>query len=196
MQAKTSDYHVLDSLKDGRTVLVRALTPADRCLLVEGLQHLSVQSLYFRFFIFKDSLSEKELDYFSNVDFVNHVALIAGFYKDGIFSPAGTGRYIVSAETGARALPGRPKRAEFALTVAEEYQRLGFGTILLRHLAAIAAEAGIEELYGLVLPENVNMLNLLRRSGFKYRRSLNAASEWEFTIDLKALPGEGTNPKG
>lgn len=178
MTTKTQDYLAQDKLKDGRAVLVRAIRPEDRCLLQEGMHHLSQQSLYFRFFIYKDRLSEKELDYFTRVDFVKHVALIAGFYENDQFSPAGTGRYIVSA------LPESEDSAEFAVTVAEEYQRLGFGTTLLRHLVKIARANGVKEITALVLPENHKMLQLLAHCGLPFKRTIDDAGEWNISLDL------------
>ena len=178
MTTKTRDYLAYETLKDGRTVLVRAIRPQDKCLLAEGMHHLSKQSLYCRFFIYKDSLSEKELDYFTKVDFVKHVALIVGFYENGQFSPAGTGRYIVSTA------PEEAGSAEFALTVAEEYQRLGFGTMLLQHLARIARDNGVKVLIGLVLPENIKMLNLVSHSGLPFKRTIDSGGEWDIRINL------------
>jgi GNAT superfamily N-acetyltransferase len=174
------DYLAFDKLKDGRTVEVRAICPEDKSLLEEGMHHLSKQSLYFRFFIFKNDLSSKELDYFTNLDFVSHVALLAGLFENGRFSPAGTARYIVSSDQAT------PDSAEFAVTVAEEYQSMGFGTVLMRHLAKIARENGLKELTGLVLPENNKMLGLLNKCGLPYTRSIDKAGEWEVRLKLQA----------
>jgi len=172
------DYLAFDKLKDGRTVEVRAICPADKSILEEGMHHLSKQSLYFRFFIYKDSLSTKELDYFTNVDFIKHVALVAGFYDKERFSPAGTARYILSSE------PDKLGTAEFAVTVAEEFQGLGFGTILLRHLEKIARANGVKMLTGLVLPENHKMLSLLNHSDMPLKRELDQAGEWCVSLSL------------
>lgn len=192
MTTKMDSYLAYDKLKNGRTVLVRAICPEDKCLLQEGMHHLSKQSLYFRFFIYKDTLSEKELDYFTTVDFVEHVALVAGFYENGRFSPAATGRYIVAGLSDCK------DSAEFAITVAEEYQRLGFGTIILKHLAAIARINGVKELTALVLPENTKMLGLLKHCGLPLKRAIDQAGEWNVKIDLaEAVPAEEIHhPKG
>jgi len=170
-------YRAFDKSKDGRTLLVRAIRPEDRCFLEEGMHHLSKQSLYFRFFIYKDTLSPKELEYFSNVDFVNHVALLAGFYENGKFSPAGTARYIVSSKS-------QSPSAEFAITVAEEYHHLGVGTILLKHLFDIARANGIKHCTALILPENTKMLGLLHKTGYPVKRILDSAGEWDVQLSL------------
>ena len=74
--------------------------------------------------------------------------------------------------------------AELAVTVAEEYQGLGFATILLRHLITIARANGVTEFAGTVLPNNKKMLNLITRSGLPATRTLNSSGEWEISLIL------------
>ena len=50
--------------------------------------------------------------------------------------------------------------------MVDAYQAQGIGTFLMRHLAAVAREAGLKELIAEVLPENTAMLNVFRRFGF------------------------------
>ena len=59
----------------------------------------------------------------------------------------------------------RPGKAEVAFTVVDQYQGQGIGTELMRHLVAIARDAGLEELVAEVLPDNVPMLKVLEKSG-------------------------------
>ena len=86
--------------------------------------------------------------FFLNIDFESHVALIAKIDEDGRAVIAGGGRYIVF----------RPGKAEIAFTVIDAYQGRGIGTILMRHLAILARDAGLNELTAEVLPENAAML--------------------------------------
>ena len=69
----------------------------------------------------------------------------------------GGGRYIVV----------QPGQAEIAFVVVDAYQGQGIGTILMRHLAILARDAGLKELIAEVLPENTAMLKLFRKFGFK-----------------------------
>ena len=57
-------------------------------------------------------------------------------------------------------------QADIAFVVVDAYQAQGSGRHLLRHLAALAREAGLKELIAEVLPENTAMLNVFRRFGF------------------------------
>jgi GNAT superfamily N-acetyltransferase len=168
-----------DHLRDGRNIIVRAIRPDDKELLQEGMQHLSSQSQYFRFFTHKEKLSEKELAYFTEIDFVKHVALFAGFDDNGVFSPAATARYIVNADSKKHG-----SSAEIAVTVAEEFQGLGFATVLLQHLIKIARQNQVKQFKGTVLPANSRMLNLVTRSGLPCTQKLDDTGEWEITLSL------------
>jgi GNAT superfamily N-acetyltransferase len=66
----------------------------------------------------------------------------------------GGGRYIVA----------KPGAAEVAFAVVDDYQGQGIGSILMRHLVAIARRAGLAELVADVLPENRQMLTFSRSS--------------------------------
>jgi hypothetical protein len=64
-------------LRDGRTVEIRAQRSHDREGLQAAIARSSSGSLYRRFFAVRREFSEKEADYFLDIDFVNHVALVA-----------------------------------------------------------------------------------------------------------------------
>jgi GNAT superfamily N-acetyltransferase len=154
------NYHCQDRLRDGRTIVIRSIHPEDKEFLQEEMRHLSARSRYFRFLSPKKQLTEKELVYFSEVDFVNHVALLACLLIDGQEVPIGTGRYVVQ-EKGEPFFPG----VEVAFEVEDEFHGLGVATILLKHLAKIARLSGINEFVALVLSENRQMLEVFRGSG-------------------------------
>jgi hypothetical protein len=93
--SKVADYCVLEALRDGRAVRIRALKPEDQIGLLEAVRRSSPQSLYRRFFGLKRHFSEEEITYFLNVDFLNHVALVAGIEEDGLPAIVGGARYVV-----------------------------------------------------------------------------------------------------
>ena len=49
--------------------------------------------------------------------------------------------------------------------MVDEYQGQGIGRALMRHLAAIAREAGLKELTAEALPDNISMLKVFEKSG-------------------------------
>jgi RimJ/RimL family protein N-acetyltransferase len=152
-----SEYTVIESLRDGRPCEIRALRPSDRDGLLEAVANMSEEALYRRFFAPKRTFSEKEIDFFVNVDFVGHVALAA--VVDGAI--AGGGRYIMSD----------PGRAEVAFSVDDAHQGQGIASALMRHLVALARDAGLKELIAEVLPGNAPMLKVFERCGLPMRKT-------------------------
>jgi GNAT superfamily N-acetyltransferase len=150
-------YSAIETLRGGCRVEIRALRPDDRADLVAAVGRTSDQSLYRRFFGLKRSFSEQEAAFFVNVDFVNHVALIALIEEGERSVIVGGGRYFVV----------QPGEAEVAFAVIDEYQGRGIGRALMRHLATIARAAGLRTLIAEVLAENTPMLQLFKTSGLQ-----------------------------
>jgi RimJ/RimL family protein N-acetyltransferase len=155
--AKAADYSAVERLRDGRTIEIRALRPDDREDMLAAVDRTSVQSLRRRFFVPKRGFSEKEVSFFMNVDFINHVALVGEIDEDDQPAIVAGGRYIVV----------QPGRAELAFVVVDAYQGKGIGTMLMRHLVSIARDAGLKELTAEVLPENTAMLKVFGGFGFR-----------------------------
>jgi len=149
------DYAAVEALRNGRMVEIRALQPDDREGLLAAVDRTSRQSLYRRFFSFKRSFTDQEIDFYVNVDFVNHVALAALQQEDG--HPVIVG--------GARDIMVQQGSAEVAFVVDDAHQGQGIGGALMRHLTAIARQNGFNELTADVLPENAAMLKVFEASG-------------------------------
>ena len=152
-------YSAFETLRDGRKIAIRALRPGDQAGLIAAVQRSSAQSLYRRFFGLKRHFSDDEIAYFLNVDFVNHVALVAVIEEGGRPVVVGGGRYVVHHQG----------QAEIAFAVVDEYQGQGIGAALMLHLARIAREAGLKEFTAEVLPDNTSMLKVFEKSGLRLR---------------------------
>ncbi len=150
-------YSAIEALHDGRRFEIRALRPDDRADLLAAVSRTSGQSLYRRFFAVRRGFTEPEVAFFLNPDFVDHVALVAVVEESGRPVIVGGGRYVVV----------QPGKAEVAFAVVDQYQGQGIGAALMRHLAAIARGAGLEELIAEVLPDNIPMLKVFEKSGFR-----------------------------
>jgi len=152
---EAATYSTVLTLRDGRTIEIRALRPADRDDLMAAVGRTSGDSLYRRFFSPRRRFTETEVTFFVDVDFVNHVALVAVTQEGGRSVIIGTGRYIVV----------KPGQAEVAFAVMDDYQGHGIGSALVQHLVAIARGAGLQELIADVLPENIAMRKVFEKCG-------------------------------
>ncbi|ACA16071.1 GCN5-related N-acetyltransferase [Methylobacterium sp. 4-46] len=146
-------YAAVEHLRDGQALSIRALRPGDREGLLAAFAGLGERSRTLRFFAPRRGFSEREVDYFVNVDFREHVALVAE--AGGAPTLVGGGRFIVTA----------PGTAELAFAVADAWQGRGVGAALMRHLIALARRSGLSELTAEVLSDNAPMLALFRRCG-------------------------------
>jgi RimJ/RimL family protein N-acetyltransferase len=162
--SEAAKYSAVEVLRDKRRVEIRALRPDDRADLLAAVGRTSKPSLYRRFFAAKGGFTEPEIAFFLNIDFINHVALVAVLEDLGGPRIVGGGRYIVV----------QPGRAEAAFVVIDQYQGQGIGSALLRHLATLACGAGIAELIAEVLPDNTSMLKVFERSGFRLNTRLES----------------------
>jgi GNAT superfamily N-acetyltransferase len=142
-------------LADGTVVRTRQLRPSDREKLRNGFARLSPQSKYRRFFSVPATLSERSLDYLTNTDGQNHVAIGAELAADGADPTYGIGiaRFV--------RLPDEPSTAEAAVAVIDEMQHRGVGRLLLRELVKEARTQGITTFVCQVLPENEPVRSLL-----------------------------------
>lgn len=150
-------YSAIEQSRDGRQVEIRALRPEDRDDMLAAIARTGTQSLQRRFFGAKRRFSEQEVAFFTNIDLVNHVGLVAIVEEDGRPGIVGGARYVVV----------HPGQAELAFLVIDSYQHQGIGALLLKHLVAIARRAGLQNLDAEVLAENTPMLKLFKRSGFE-----------------------------
>jgi GNAT superfamily N-acetyltransferase len=148
-------YSAVEVLRDGRRIDIRAFKPGDEDDLSVAVGRVSPFSLYRRFFSVKRGFSEREKQFFLNVDFINHVALMAWTDDAGRRVIVGGGRYVVV----------QPGKAEVAFIVIDQYQGLGVGGLMIRHLARIARAAALATLIAEVLPENASMLKVFEKSG-------------------------------
>jgi RimJ/RimL family protein N-acetyltransferase len=150
-----ADYAVTERLRNGTVLQIRALHPNDRAEMLAAVGRFSTETLHRRFFAPKRYFSEREIEFFLNVDFRNHVALVAVLPEGGRPTIVGGGRYIVT----------EPGRAELAFAIDDAHQKLGIATHLITHLIAIARAAGLEQFVAEVLPENAPMLKVFERCG-------------------------------
>ncbi len=158
-------------LRDGTTVRVRPVRQDDRPAVRSFLERLSPESITFRFF------GAANLDWAArwstDVDYLDRFGLVA---------ESGDPPEVVAHAAYVRI---DADRAEVAFLVADAWQGRGISTILLAHLAEVAAQHGISTFVAEVLPHNYRMIDVFRESGFPVtHRSVPDALEIEFPTSL------------
>lgn len=147
-------------LRDGATARLRPISPDD----AEAVQRMhagqSQSSIYLRYFTYKSSLTPKEVQRFTVVDYVDRVAFVILRGTEIL----GIGRYDRLDD---------PLEAEVAFNIADAHQGRGLGSILMEHLAVAARENGIRRFSAEVLPENRKMLSVFQESGFEVSRKFD-----------------------
>ena len=143
------------TLRDGARVTLRPIAPEDMPLLAASYERLSEESRYRRFFTAGKELSPADLAYLADVDHHDHEAIIA--IDPSSAEALGVARYIRSKDDA--------ELAEFAITVADDWQRRGLGRALLNRLTYHARRAGVRRFNALVQWDNPNALGLIKAAG-------------------------------
>jgi RimJ/RimL family protein N-acetyltransferase len=172
------DQEVRTELRDGTPVLVRPIGPDDKELLRDGFSRLSEESRFRRFLAPIAELGDPMLIYLTEIDYVDHfawIAVLSGEPDCGI----GVARYV--------RLRDDPEVAEAAITVVDEYQGRGLGSILLGLLGARAVEAGITAFRAYVLDDNAPMRELLEGLGARAHHDSPGVLVFDVPLDLERM---------
>jgi GNAT superfamily N-acetyltransferase len=154
---------------------------SDRDLLVSGFYRLSPTSSYRRFLSASPVLTGQMVHVLTDVDHRNHEAMVAldEHGREGL----GIAHYVRSLK--------RPGVAEVALTVIDDWQGRGLGTLLLEVISARARQEGIKNFTALMLAENRRMRDLLDRLG-----PVRVIDEERGTVEVEvAIPDAGVAPE-
>jgi acyl-CoA synthetase (NDP forming)/GNAT superfamily N-acetyltransferase len=145
-------------LADGSTVQVRPIDPSDAEGILAMHAKFSERTRYFRYFSPYPRIPERDLHRFVNVDHRDREALVVVHGGDLI----AVGRY--------ERLGPDADEAEVAFVVADAFQGMGIGSMLLEHLAAAARDADISQFVAEVLPANGSMLRVFADAGYQIQR--------------------------
>lgn len=141
------------ALSDGGTMSVRPIRPDDAERIVDFHERQSPESIYFRFFSPRPTLSSRDVERFTRVDYTDRMAFI-GLIGDDLVGVARYDRHRARSD------------AEVAFFIDDRHHGRGMATVLLEYLAAAAREAGISGFTASVLPQNRKMLGVFTQAGF------------------------------
>jgi RimJ/RimL family protein N-acetyltransferase len=177
-------YAANEILRNGMRVTIRAVRPGDRDRIVAAFRKLDPESIYTRFFTYKDELTDAELTHFTEVDFERRVVLVVTMGSGADEIIIGGGSYTACARADT------VHSAEVGFIVEEDYHGLGIAARLLHHLSVIALGRGIDRFEAEVLPENRAMISVFARSGFPLTET-RIEGTIRVTMELHATAGAG-----
>ena len=184
MNATVAGFNEAITLRNGATAVIRAIRADDRQRLQAAFHALDPESVYLRYFSYKQALSEADLDRLCAPDFTTRVVLV-------VTLEAAAGEVIVAAAGYvAHDAPDGARVAEVAFTVEEDVHGQGISSRLLTVLAEVARAAGIARFEAEVLSRNVAMLGVFEHSGLP----MHAEPQQDGVIRLSLSLGAPPNP--
>ena len=145
--------------RGGTRVVFRPIKITDESLMKDLFYRLSEQSIYQRFFESLRSMPHRGLVHFVHVDFSSEMAIV-GVVQDPEDPEqeeiVAVARYIMNRSTNL---------AEVAYLVRDDYQRRGIGSFLIRYLARIARNTGVEGFVAEILPDNMAAMKVFHKIG-------------------------------
>ncbi len=164
-------------LRAGRYVLIRQIRKQDIALERRFIACLSPQSRRFRFLGTLGSPSDALLRQLVDIDPACDVALIALIVE-------GT----QEREIGVARLSAGPDRrsCKFAVTVSDEWQRKGLGTLLMHRLIDSAVTRGLESMHAISAVGNDGMREFAGHLGFHRESDPNDRTQMLYSLDLKS----------
>ena len=153
--------HLIQSWEqpDGRSITIRPIRPEDADIEQEFVKNLSDESKYSRFMDTLRELTQAMLVRFTQIDYDREMALIATIPvgDDGKEIQIGVARYVTNPDG---------ETVEFALAVADDWQKHGVGRRLMTALIECARQKGFRAVVGDVLAMNSKMFRLMASLGF------------------------------
>jgi GNAT superfamily N-acetyltransferase len=168
-----------ETLQDNSYVLIRPIAAQDKDAERTFIAGLSAQSRRYRFLGAMACPSERMIEQFINIDYVHEVAFAAVIPEDARERIVGISRYSTDAEG---------VNCECAVTVSDEWQQKGLGTLLMKHLIEVARTRGIRRMTSIDLAENTRMQDLARYLGFSTRADPDDATQVIHELDLQDMP--------
>jgi GNAT superfamily N-acetyltransferase len=163
-------------LYNGLSVLIRPIREQDIELERRFIERLSPTSRRFRFLGTLVSPSDNLLRQLVVLDPSRDLALIAVINDGAEQSEIGVARLSTEADD----------TCEFAVTVSDEWQHKGLGTLLMQHLICSASERGIKSMHSIDAADNEPMREFAAHLGFQRTPDPDDATRVVHSLDLSA----------
>lgn len=152
------EYITKFRLKNGKEILLRPIRPEDEPMEAEMFTKFSEETERFRFFTPLKEITHELLVRYTQIDYDREIAIIAEISERGKKKMAGVVRLIADPYN---------ETAEFAIVVADPWQRQGLGNKFTDYILEIAKERGIKTVYADFLRDNYVMKHMFQSHGFK-----------------------------
>ena len=164
----------------GEKVTVRSIRMDDLEMERDFIRRLSPAAKHFRFLGGVSELPIKELRRLCDVDGKNSMAFVATVLRNGREAEIGVARYSPADKSTTR---------EMAVTVSDEWQHLGLGTTLVKHLIDHAKLNGVTQLYSIDLADNDAMGALAKDLGMASKRDPDDPHQVIYSLALHRAGG-------
>jgi acetyltransferase len=141
----------------GATVTIRPIRPEDAKMEKDFVARLSEKTKYFRYHQALQELTPEMLVRFTQIDYDKEMAFVAITDDPNLPDELGVGRYSVNPDGHS---------VEFAIVVADDCQRLGIGSKIMRTLMETAKNKGMLFFEAEVLKDNTPTLEMVKKLGF------------------------------
>ena len=155
--ATVTGRYWIEALKDGRHVLIRPLAEKDRERECAFIKRLSPESRHMRFLAHINEPGTAMLNQLMDTDNKQRLAYIALVHENGQLIEIGVSRYAATGED----------ECECAVTVADDWNDLGLGPLLMEHLIKAARKNGFRQMYSVDAASNAPMRDLAKALGFE-----------------------------
>jgi acetyltransferase len=150
------EYETYKKLHDGTKVILRSIRPEDERLWLEMFRNISENSIWNRFFnVIKDAPHQVRIRY-CDIDYESEIAIVAELQEEEK-KMLGVVRFTFDSNK---------KSGELAFVVADPWQGLGLGTMMVEHVINICRKKKVEIIYSFLLSTNYRGVRFLKKMGF------------------------------
>jgi RimJ/RimL family protein N-acetyltransferase len=146
------------TLKNGQQVFLRPELTTDNEMLWEMFSTLSEASLGN---LVLPITRERIESWTSNIDYDKGLPILAAVKEQG------RQRIIGSATLSFNSAEALKHKAELGITVHDDYQNMGLGTVMVKHLLDIARKKGLKKIFLLVNTGNSKAIYVYEKCGFQ-----------------------------
>lgn len=156
-------------------ITIRPIRLTDINMEAEFVRRLSPTAKHFRFLGGVSELSPQALKALCNVDGRHSMAFVATVIENGVETEIGIARYAPNAKEEVR---------EMAITVTDDWQHEGIGTLLTQKLIESAKGHGVKRLYSIDLADNSSMRKLAADMGMNSKRDPDDAHQVIYSLSV------------